>query len=61
MADGTEDLIKALNELKTEVQKIREVVDLLLDMVMEGDLDEASMLDFKREQLGNLDPFSMNN
>lgn len=61
MIDKTEDLIKALNDLKVEVQRIREVVDLLLDLVIEGEIDENLMLELKMDNLRDLDPFSINN
>ncbi len=61
MIDKTEDLIKALNDLKVEVQRIREVVDLLLDLVIEGEIDESLMLELKMDNLRDLDPFSINN
>lgn len=58
MTGDTEELIKAVNELKVEIQRIREVVDLLLNVVIEGEVEEDPRLDIPMNLLRNMDPFS---
>jgi hypothetical protein len=61
MTPDTEELLRAVNELKLEVQRIREVVDLLLNVVIEGELDEDPSMDIYLNHLRDNDPFSMYN
>jgi len=61
MGATTEELMKAVNELKVEIQRIREVVDILLNVVIEGELDEDTRLELQLDNLKSLDPFSINN
>jgi hypothetical protein len=61
MTANTEELLRAVNELKLEVQRIREVVDLLLNVVIEGELDEDPRMDIYLNHLRDNDPFSMYN
>jgi len=61
MGATTEELMKAVNELKVEIQRIREVVDILLNVVIEGELDEDTRLELQLDHLKSLDPFSINN
>jgi hypothetical protein len=61
MAGDTEELIKAVNELKVEIQRIREVVDLLLNVVIEGEIEEEPRLDVQFGSLKALDPYSSYN
>jgi hypothetical protein len=61
MTANTEELLRAVNELKLEVQRIREVVDLLLNVVIEGELDEDPRMDIYLNHLRDNDPFSMFN
>jgi hypothetical protein len=61
MTPDTEELLRAVNELKLEVQRIREVVDLLLNVVIEGELDEDPRMDIYLNHLRDNDPFSMYN
>ncbi len=61
MSATTEELLKAVNELKVEIQRIREVVDILLNVVMDGDIEEDPGLELQLDQLKSLDPFSVNN
>lgn len=35
-----EDLIKAIEELKSEVKQLREIVSMLVDMVIDMDLED---------------------
>ena len=58
MTGDTEELIKAVNELKVEIQRIREVVDLLLNVVIEGEIEEDPRLDVQFGALKSLDPYS---
>lgn len=61
MTVKTEELLRAVNELKLEVQRIREVVDLLLNVVIEGELDEDPRMEIYLNHLKESDPFSMYN
>ena len=61
MTANTDELLKAVNELKLEIQRIREVVDLLLNVVIEGEIEEDSRLDLYMNHLKELDPFSIYN
>jgi hypothetical protein len=61
MTVDTEELLEAVNELKMEVQRIREVVDLLLNAVIEGEIEEDPRLDIYLNHLKNNDPFSIYN
>ena len=54
MTQETEELIKAVNELKQEIQRIREVVNMLLNVVLEGEMEEDPRGD---AQLGFLKDF----
>ena len=61
MTVKTDELLRAVNELKLEVQKIREVVDILLNVVIEGEMDEDPSLEIDMNHLKNNDPFSIYN
>ena len=61
MTESTEELIKAVNELKVEIQRIREVVDILLNVVIEGEIEEDARLDPSLNHLKDMDPFSIYN
>ncbi len=61
MNTSTEELIKAVNELKVEIQRIREVVDLLLNVVIEGEIEEDLRSELQFENLRDIDPFSIYN
>ncbi len=61
MAVDSDELLRAVNELKLEVQKIREVVDILLNVVIEGEMDEDPSLEIDMNHLKNNDPFSIYN
>lgn len=61
MTESTEELIKAVNELKVEIQRIREVVDILLNVVIEGEIEEDMGLDLSLKHLKDMDPFSIYN
>ncbi|UCE36835.1 MAG: hypothetical protein JSW00_15200 [Thermoplasmata archaeon] len=61
MSASTEELIKAVNELKVEIQRIREVVDILLNVVIEGELEEDVRLELQMSYLKDMDPFGMYN
>ncbi len=61
MTADTEELIKAVNELKKEIQRIREVVDLLLNVVIEGELEEDIKQEFQPGTVKGIDPFSFYN
>ena len=61
MTTSTEDLIKAVNELKAEIQRIREVVDLLLNVVIEGEMEEDIGSEIRLGNLKDIDPSSMYN
>ena len=61
MTTDTDELLRAVNELKLEIQRIREVVDILLNVVIEGEIEEDSRLDIYLNHLKELDPFSMYN
>ncbi len=54
MTQETDELIKAVNELKLEIQRIREVVNQLLNVVIEGECEEDPRGD---AQLGFLKDF----
>ena len=54
MTQETDELIKAVNELKLEIQRIREVVNQLLNVVIEGEFEEDPRGD---AQLGFLKDF----
>ncbi len=54
MTEENDELIKAVNELKLEIQRIREVVNLLLNVVIEGEMEEDPRGD---AQLGFLKDF----
>jgi hypothetical protein len=54
MTEENEELIKAVNELKLEIQRIREVVNMLLNVVIEGEMEEDPRGD---AQLGFLKDF----
>ena len=61
MSASTEELLKAVNELKVEIQRIREVVDILLNVVIEGEIDDDPKFELQLDQLKSIDPFSINN
>lgn len=61
MTASTEELMKAVNELKVEVQRIREVVDILLNVVIEGEMDEDTRMDLQMNPMREMDPFSIYN
>lgn len=61
MTVNSDELLRAVNELKVEVQRIREVVDILLNVVIEGEMEEDSNLDIYLNHLNNNDPFSIYN
>ena len=61
MAVNTDELLRAVNELKLEVQRIREVVDILLNVVMEGEIEEDPRLEIYLNHLRENDPFTMYN
>jgi hypothetical protein len=61
MTVNTDELLRAVNELKLEVQRIREVVDILLNVVIEGEMEEDSNMEIYLNHLKNYDPFSMYN
>ncbi len=61
MTESTEELIKAVNELKVEIQRIREVVDILLNVVIEGELDEDMRFELSLSHLKDIDPYSIYN
>lgn len=61
MTTSNEELIKAVNELKAEIQRIREVVDLLLNVVIEGEMEEELGSEFRLGSLKDIDPSSMYN
>ncbi len=54
MTEENDELVKAVNELKLEIQRIREVVNLLLNVVIEGEMEEDPRGD---AQLGCLKDF----
>ena len=58
MTASTEELIEAVNELKVEIQRIREVVDLLLNVVMEGEMEEDLRSEIQFGNLRDIGPFS---
>jgi type III secretion system FlhB-like substrate exporter len=61
MSTSTEELIKAVNELKVEIQRIREIVDLLLNVVIEGEIEEDLRQELQFTNLRDIDPFSIYN
>ncbi len=61
MSATTEELLKAVNELKVEIQRIREVVDILLNVVIEGEIEEDPRWEIQLDHLRAIDPFSANN
>jgi hypothetical protein len=61
MTANTDELLKAVNELKLEIQRIREVVDILLNAVIEGEIDEDPRLEVIMNNLKDMDPFSIYN
>lgn len=61
MTASTEELLKAVNELKVEIQRIREVVDILLNVVIEGEIEEDPRWELQLDHLRAIDPFSANN
>lgn len=61
MSASTEELLKAVNELKVEIQRIREVVDILLNVVIEGEIEEDPRFELQMDHLRSIDPFSINN
>ncbi|UCE74156.1 MAG: hypothetical protein JSV56_00245 [Methanomassiliicoccales archaeon] len=61
MSASTEELLKAVNELKVEIARIREVVDLLLNVVIEGDIEEDPRIELQLSHLRDMDPFSICN
>jgi hypothetical protein len=61
MTETTEELLKAVNELKVEIQRIREVVDLLLNVVIEGELEEDPRSDLAWGGSKDDESFSMYN
>jgi hypothetical protein len=61
MAVNTDELLRAVNELKLEVQKIREVVDILLNVVIEGEMEEDPSLEIYLNHLKDDNPFSIYN
>jgi hypothetical protein len=61
MTVNTDELLRAVNELKLEVQRIREVVDILLNVVIEGEMDEDPSLEIYLNHLKDNDPFSIYN
>ncbi len=61
MTANTDELLKAVNELKLEIQRIREVVDILLNVVIEGEIDEDPRLEVIMNNIKDMDPFSIYN
>lgn len=61
MTENTDELLKAVNELKLEIQRIREVVDILLNVVIEGEIDEDPRLEVIMNNIKDMDPFSIYN
>lgn len=61
MTANTDELLKAVNELKLEIQRIREVVDILLNVVIEGEIDEDPTLEVIMNNVKDMDPFSIYN
>ena len=45
MTEDTKELLKAVNDLKLEIQRIREVVDLLFNFVVESEFEEEPRLE----------------
>jgi hypothetical protein len=58
MTEENDELIKAVNELKLEIQRIREVVNLLLNVVIEGEMEEDPRGDAQLGFLKDLEHFS---
>ncbi len=58
MTEENEELIKAVNELKEEIQRIREVVNLLLNVVIEGEMEEDPRGDAQMGFLKDFEHFS---
>jgi hypothetical protein len=58
MTEENEELIKAVNELKLEIQRIREVVNLLLNVVIEGEMEEDPRGDAQMGFLKDFEHFS---
>jgi hypothetical protein len=58
MTEENDELIKAVNELKLEIQRIREVVNLLLNVVIEGEMEEDLRGDAQPGFLKDFEHFS---
>jgi hypothetical protein len=58
MTEENDELIKAVNELKLEIQRIREVVNLLLNVVIEGEMEEDPRGDAQMGFLKDFEHFS---
>ena len=58
MTEENEELIKAVNELKLEIQRIREAVNLLLNVVIEGEMEEDPRGDAQMGFLKDFEHFS---
>jgi hypothetical protein len=58
MTEENDELIKAVNELKEEIQRIREVVNLLLNVVIEGEMEEDPRGDAQMGFLKDFEHFS---
>ena len=58
MTEENDELIKAVNELKEEIQRIREVVNLLLNVVIEGEMEEDTRGDAQMGFLKDFEHFS---
>jgi hypothetical protein len=61
MTANTDELLQAVNELKLEIQRIREVVDILLNVVIDGEIDEDPRIEAIMNNLKEIDPFSIYN
>lgn len=58
MTEENDELVKAVNELKLEIQRIREVVNLLLNVVIEGEMEEEPRGDAQMGFLKDFEHFS---
>ena len=58
MTEENDELIKAVNELKLEIQRIREVVNLLLNVVIEGEMEEDPRGDAQMGFIKDFEHFS---
>jgi len=62
MAKKEEELLRSIEELRTEVRELREVVNMLVDIIMNMDQDEGGEGEFDLPGLDGMDPrgrFSM--